>query len=176
MARTRSTSGEYSCFRVDVMRLNSGCSEQWRRMRPLDPLGPTIRVFPRGTESQPAGSSMVATCSQPRITQSIQQRFRYSLPIGSLHPKYDVRRWTTPLLNFQQVFLRRFDEQGIPNLDPTSRLDSLLKKKASQGVRIYVLPWSETKLAMGLNSNNAKIVLGALQLARIQMRRLNVRI
>ena len=175
MARTTSPR-ENILFPLDAIRLNSGCREHWRQMRPLDRLGLTIHVFPRGKESQRAGSSMVATCSQPRITLLIQQRFRYSLPIGSSHPKYGILRCPTPLLNIHQVFLRRFDEKGIPNLDPTSRLDSLLKKKASQGVRIYVLPWSETKLAMGLNSKNAKLVLGALHGVPIQMLRLNVRI
>jgi len=51
-----------------------------------------------------------------------------------------------------QVYLTRFDESGNPHLDPYHRLDVVLKRKADQGVKIYILPWSETKIAIELGS------------------------
>ena len=41
-----------------------------------------------------------------------------------------------------------------------NRLDFVLKKKADQGVKVYVLPWSETKIAIDLASANVKSYLG----------------
>ena len=62
-----------------------------------------------------------------------------------------------------QVYMRRFDEKGNVLLKLEDRLDHLLKRKADQGVLIYVLPWSETKIAIDLGSANVKRVLGILQ-------------
>ena len=45
-------------------------------------------------------------------------------------------------------------------MEKQHRLDVLLKKKADEGVKIYVLPWSETKIAIDLGSANVKAVLG----------------
>jgi phospholipase D1/2 len=60
------------------------------------------------------------------------------------------------------VFLTRFDENGNPKMDPYHRFDVVLKRKADQGVKIFVLPWSETKIAIDLGSANVKTVLEAL--------------
>ncbi|EFC48698.1 predicted protein, partial [Naegleria gruberi] len=49
------------------------------------------------------------------------------------------------------LYLLRGDGKEVAD----SRLDILLKKKASQGVRIYILLWNETSLA-GLNLNTKK--------------------
>lgn len=59
-----------------------------------------------------------------------------------------------------QVYLKRFDSQGRQSLEMEHRLDVVLQKKANQGVKIYVLPWSETKIAIDLGSANVKSVLG----------------
>jgi len=61
-----------------------------------------------------------------------------------------------------QVYLKRFDENGNPRMDQHHRLDKLLKRKADEGVQIYVLPWSETKIAIDLGSANVKQVLESL--------------
>lgn len=58
-----------------------------------------------------------------------------------------------------QVYMRRFDENGKICLKLEDRLDEVLRRKANQGVRFYVLPWSETKIAIDLGSANVKAVL-----------------
>lgn len=42
------------------------------------------------------------------------------------------------------------------------RLDMLLKKKADEGVQIYVIVWNETKIAMSLDSAYTQSVLHSL--------------
>eukprot|EP01094_Clydonella_sp_ATCC50884_P017157 TRINITY_DN2931_c1_g1_i1.p1 TRINITY_DN2931_c1_g1~~TRINITY_DN2931_c1_g1_i1.p1 ORF type:complete len:1082 (+),score=270.33 TRINITY_DN2931_c1_g1_i1:44-3247(+) len=61
-----------------------------------------------------------------------------------------------------ELFLERTDKDGSIQLHSERRLDKILARKAEQGVEIFVLPWSETKLALGLNSANVKLVLEAL--------------
>ena len=62
-----------------------------------------------------------------------------------------------------QVFLIREDENGIPILkNQDYRLDVVLKNKAMEGVKIYVLPWNETKIALSLNSRFAQETLEKL--------------
>lgn len=61
---------------------------------------------------------------------------------------------------YEKVYCTRFDEQGRQSLQMEHRLDVILQKKANQGVKIYVLPWSETKIAIDLGSANVKEVLG----------------
>jgi phospholipase D1/2 len=50
-----------------------------------------------------------------------------------------------------ELYLRRGHPASISN-----RLDRMLKKKAMQGVRIYVLLWNETSIAVKLNSAATK--------------------
>ncbi|KAF2074273.1 hypothetical protein CYY_004406 [Polysphondylium violaceum] len=50
-----------------------------------------------------------------------------------------------------EVYLIRY-----PNLDPRYRLDNLLKRKAMQGVKIFVILWDETKIATFKGSKRAK--------------------
>lgn len=61
-----------------------------------------------------------------------------------------------------QVYLNRYDSNGHRSMRIEHRLDVLLKKKADEGVKIYVLPWSETKIAIDLGSANVKAVLEKL--------------
>jgi len=44
----------------------------------------------------------------------------------------------------------------------SDRLDSLLNEKATQGVKIYIMVWNETKLALNLNSERVKTELERL--------------
>jgi len=50
-----------------------------------------------------------------------------------------------------EVYLIRY-----PNLDTRYRLDNLLKRKAMQGVKIFVILWDETKIATFKGSKRAK--------------------
>jgi len=56
----------------------------------------------------------------------------------------------------------REDEYGWPDLREEYRLDRVLKMKADQGVKIYVLLWNETKIAVELNSLYSKTQLERL--------------
>jgi phospholipase D1/2 len=47
-------------------------------------------------------------------------------------------------------------------LDVVNRLDFILKQKAEEGVKICILVWSETKIAVGLNSENVQAKMSAL--------------
>ncbi|KYQ93432.1 phospholipase D1 [Tieghemostelium lacteum] len=50
-----------------------------------------------------------------------------------------------------EVYLVRY-----PTLDPRYRLDTLLKRKAMQGVKIFIILWDETKIATFKGSKRAK--------------------
>ena len=91
-------------------------------------------------------------------------RAMYQAIASAKHTIYITDWFLTP-----EVFLVR--DQGdlhacasstppvVPVLSPDKRLDNLLAQKAREGVQVYVLPWSETKVAMELNSSHAKAVL-----------------
>lgn len=57
-----------------------------------------------------------------------------------------------------EVYLYRSEETG----KMTFRLDDLLRERAKAGVKIYVIVWNETKLALNLNSERVKTVLESL--------------
>ena len=63
------------------------------------------------------------------------------------------------ILQFKKVHLERYDANGRVFLNPSQRLDTILKRKADEGVNIYVLPWSETKI-MPLDSAGVKAYFG----------------
>ncbi|KAI7898091.1 uncharacterized protein BX663DRAFT_526183 [Cokeromyces recurvatus] len=60
--------------------------------------------------------------------------------------------WLTP-----ELFMRR-----PPSKYPEYRLDTLLKRKADQGVKIYVVVYKEVELALTLDSRHTKDALQAL--------------
>jgi phospholipase D1/2 len=60
--------------------------------------------------------------------------------------------WLTP-----ELYLRR-----PPADNPEWRLDRVLKRKAQQGVKIYVIVYKEVTLAMSMNSDHTKKALEAL--------------
>eukprot|EP01117_Protostelium_nocturnum_P008283 TRINITY_DN2958_c0_g1_i3.p1 TRINITY_DN2958_c0_g1~~TRINITY_DN2958_c0_g1_i3.p1 ORF type:complete len:1225 (-),score=367.75 TRINITY_DN2958_c0_g1_i3:22-3696(-) len=60
--------------------------------------------------------------------------------------------WVSP-----ELYLKREFGAGLE-----WRLDMLLRKKAEQGIKIYVLVWNETKVAMTLNSYHTKTTLEKL--------------
>lgn len=55
-----------------------------------------------------------------------------------------------------ELYLLRENDAGEVFLDEKSRLDTLLQTLAKRGVRVFVLPWSETKIVMDLGSARAK--------------------
>jgi phospholipase D1/2 len=59
------------------------------------------------------------------------------------------------------VYLKRV-RAANGDLDVQYRLDSLLQKQAAAGVKVYILPWNETKFAVHLNSRHAKDVFEKL--------------
>ncbi|TFK51187.1 phospholipase D/nuclease [Heliocybe sulcata] len=60
--------------------------------------------------------------------------------------------WLTP-----ELFLRR-----PPSYHPEWRLDRVLKRKAEQGVKIYVVVYKEVTQTMSMSSHHTKVVLEAL--------------
>lgn len=60
--------------------------------------------------------------------------------------------WVCP-----SIFMRRDEGDG-----PESRLDQLLKRKATAGVKINIIIWNETKIAMPLDSAYSKKELESL--------------
>eukprot|EP01102_Stenamoeba_stenopodia_P021894 TRINITY_DN8940_c0_g1_i2.p1 TRINITY_DN8940_c0_g1~~TRINITY_DN8940_c0_g1_i2.p1 ORF type:complete len:587 (+),score=110.04 TRINITY_DN8940_c0_g1_i2:45-1805(+) len=64
-----------------------------------------------------------------------------------------------------ELYMIREDECGWPDLREDYRLDRVLKSKAEQGVKIYVLLWNETKIAVELNSLYSKTQLERLSMS-----------
>ncbi|OMJ16123.1 Phospholipase D1 [Smittium culicis] len=65
---------------------------------------------------------------------------------------YIMGWWISP-----EIYLKR-----PPELFPTYRLDRLLKRKAEQGVKIYILIYKEVKISLSINSAHTKRKLGSL--------------
>ncbi|OMJ28979.1 Phospholipase D1, partial [Smittium culicis] len=65
---------------------------------------------------------------------------------------YIMGWWISP-----EIYLKR-----PPELYPTYRLDRLLKRKAEQGVKIYILIYKEVKISLSINSAHTKRKLGSL--------------
>lgn len=62
--------------------------------------------------------------------------------------------WLSP-----ELYLRR-----PPSDFPDYRLDRLLKKKAEQGVKVYVIVYKEITQTMNMSSNHTKVSFGHLSL------------
>eukprot|EP01102_Stenamoeba_stenopodia_P018021 TRINITY_DN6556_c0_g2_i1.p1 TRINITY_DN6556_c0_g2~~TRINITY_DN6556_c0_g2_i1.p1 ORF type:complete len:1330 (+),score=341.95 TRINITY_DN6556_c0_g2_i1:180-4169(+) len=70
-----------------------------------------------------------------------------------------------------ELYMIREDEKGAPKLQDEYRLDKLLAAKASEGVKVYVLVWNETKIAVAINSAYAQSALEKLNAGNIMVLR-----
>jgi phospholipase D1/2 len=71
----------------------------------------------------------------------------YEAMLAAKHTIFITDWWLSP-----EIYLIR---DGLA-LHPQHRLDNVLKQKAEQGVRVYILLWNETKIALSLCSGKVK--------------------